>query len=192
MATFAELREYEQQAFLDAVHRSAEEYADSACEGYAWQDFCKCAVALAPHIHGIMRMRGSLLRTHGLHGMGNYHEATHGIRLNLDWEIQSVGDIGLTKTFFVRMLISLELFANTETEALCLMWRFLERIIESFGHEWTCGYLGQAVHQPKLLYGGATMDDVPAPEELRRNDIVETMPERYLIPSITDVALAVQ
>lgn len=189
--TNLELREWLQHAFVSKLFDAAMEFAahDSLLD--APKLFERC-ISLAPHV--LRRLEdpnvSGGVRIAGIRGGVDYNDACKRMFSLMHWEPPGAMESCRAKVFLARAMISTHLFAKTEAEAMCLLWRLIKKMIESFGMRWARGYMAEAACEAKhaMLFNGPCDATAETEFEIDRQSEVDRMADLFQLPAVGALA----
>lgn len=185
--TFRELRAAERSGIMAHVLASYLEYLSQMNLDH--QDMTRHAVAFAPTLHReLVGDRRMFIRTVALRGMASYNSALVRIYHVFGWNTPVFGPPEEFRGFFARVLISLHLFGNSLEEVAMLTH---DIFADSFGADWSKGYVPQELLVNRDLCGGDPDSEVPYGELLRRQEIMNGLDRYYLLSHLTDAPAGV-
>ena len=187
--TNLELREWLQHGFVSKLYDAAIEFARHDSLVDPKELFAHC-ISLAPHILRRLEdpMVSGRIRLAGLRGDLNHNESCKLIFTLLQWDSPTAMEGCRAQILLVRAIVSTHLFAKTEAEAKCLLWRFLKKMIESFGMRWANDYMAESRTEEALLFGGPACAQAQADFEDARQSEIDRMADLFQSPAVGALA----
>lgn len=170
-----QMREFEQQQLLEMLFDAVTDRADED-KDLGWDN---CLYFLAqilfralPPFQGHVDSIRAYITNHGGNG------ATIKMRKLADLMLWNFGNAGIAHapTVYARasmVIATICRFSKTAGEAENLLWQFHTRLLQSLQSRFTRAHDRERVHEQERLYGGPSMDDVPAEEHDRRSALAE-------------------
>lgn len=184
-----ELREWLQHAFVSKLFDAAIEFAEHDSILDAKTLFERC-ISLAPRILNQLEdlaVSGSV-RIAGIRGGVDHNDACKRIFALMQWDSPTATESCRAKIFLARAIISIHLFSKTEAEAMCLLWRLMKKMIESFGMRWARGYMTESATKHTLLFGGDADAAAEASFKSARQSEVDRMADLFQLPAVSSLA----
>jgi hypothetical protein len=176
MSTRYELREYEQQRFLEESFRIVRDRIEEQAVEYDWaiHHIARAVLELLPDFREIIRfVVGKPI-----------HEVTRAAIVSAVYERTLVGTITAyvqpARIIVSNLSLALCGFSRTPEEAEYLLWRFFIELNGSLDSRFARDYQHQKMHDQKKTLGGGGMDEVPAEEEQKRLAEIECFRQLYV------------
>jgi hypothetical protein len=125
-----------------------------------------------------------------LRGTVDHNDACKRLFDALGWDRPTATESCRAKIFIVRALISVNLFSQTEAEAMCLFWRMMKKMLESFGLRWVRLYHAES-HTPTndtRLFGGPANTQANHSLEKDRQTKIDRMAQLFHLPAVSALA----